>query len=96
VTAPEPALVGAVSSTGGLSLLSAGHPVTRVAAGHYTLTIVDKGKTTGFVLEEVGHTPISVTGAPFVGKRSISVDLTAGRWLYGTASGRLEHTLTVT
>jgi hypothetical protein len=73
-------LAGTVTAAGRLTLLRGGKPVTRLTAGRYTLTVSDRSTTDGFMLGNTSHHELSLTGAAFVGKRSASVDLTAGRW----------------
>ncbi len=74
-------LTGAVSPAGTLTLLYEGREVSSLVAGRYTLTITDRSATHGFMLEKLARPALSLTGAAFVGKRSTSVDLTAGQWL---------------
>lgn len=88
-------LAATVTSAGVLSLTSQGRPITRLAAGRYTITILDSSKTAGFVLEHAGHAAVTVSAGPLVGKRSLSIELTAGRWLYGTTPRGLAHALIV-
>ena len=73
-------LTGAVSPGGALTLLYKGRVVTSLMAGRYTITITDKSATNGFMLEKAARSTVRLTGGSFVGKRSTSVDLTAGQW----------------
>jgi hypothetical protein len=74
------ALIGAVNASGKLSLAYKGNNATSLPAGRYTITVSDASATNGFVLEKSKHPSVSLTGLAFVGKRSTTVNLTAGRW----------------
>ena len=73
-------LAGAVSSAGVLQLSLGGKTVSKLTAGLYSLTVVDKSGKQGFMLEKAGHPAMSITSGAFVGKKSTSVTLTAGKW----------------
>jgi hypothetical protein len=88
-------LTGSVSPGGTLTLLYRGRAVTTLAAGRYTITITDKSTTHGFMLEKVARSPLSVTGAGFVGKRSASLELTAGQWLALSRPGAKSYPIAV-
>jgi len=74
-------LTGAVSAAGTLTLAYKGKSVATLKAGKYTIAVTDKSSTNGFMLEKLKHAAMSITGTTFVGKRSISVALTAGKWV---------------
>jgi hypothetical protein len=74
-------LSGAVSAAGALTLSFKGQPVSSLKAGRYTVTITDGSKTSGFVLMK-GTRAVTVTNAPFVGKHTGKVSLTAGKWVF--------------
>jgi hypothetical protein len=77
-------LIGGVSAAGRLTFAYKGKSITSLKAGRYTITVHDKSAASGFMLEKAKtkHVTVSVTGAAFVGTRSASVDLTAGKWLF--------------
>jgi hypothetical protein len=77
-------LTGAVSATGKPTLVYKGKNVTSLAAGRYTLNVTEKSATNGFILGKVKHPALGVTGTSWVGRRSASVDLTAGEWFFAT------------
>jgi hypothetical protein len=90
------ALAAAVSASGEVSLASHGKKVSRLVAGTYRITVTDECPTSGFVLAKTGHAARKLTGAAFTGKRSFSLDLTAGRWsLLAAAGGKPLATITV-
>ena len=86
-------LTGTVSAAGSLTLAYKGKSVTSLMPGRYMITVSDRSATSGFLLEKLAHAAMSLTGVEFVGKRSVSVDLTAGRWLVTPRLGREEDVL---
>lgn len=88
------ALAAAVSAAGKLSLAAGGKSVTTLTAGRYTITVNDRSRKSGFMLESAKHATLSITGVAFVGKRSTTVDLTAGRW-YLTPSPSAKKTASI-
>jgi hypothetical protein len=82
-------LLATVATTGRVTLDYRGAKVTHLAAGRYMVTVRDKSMTLGFALRRAGKKILRLTGASFVGTRSISVDLTSGTWsLLGQRSGK--------
>ena len=75
-------LTGAVSPSGHLTLVFKGKPVTSLKPGRYTVAVTDRSSKDGFVLLSTKKRAVSVTGSAFVGKRSASVHLTAGKWFF--------------
>ena len=71
-----------------MALLRNGKPVTRLNAGHYKLTVVSRSSTSGFVIERPKTHTVVVSRGAFTGKRSSSVDLTAGTWVFMTTPGK--------
>ena len=86
-------LTAALSAAGRFSLAYKGKSVARLKAGKYTIKITDASSTVGFTLEKLKHTAASLTSSAFVGKRSTSVHLTAGTWLF--AAGRDKYSVVV-
>ena len=80
-------LSGAVDPAGKLKLAVAGKPVVSLQSGRYKLTVVDRASSRSFVVRDSGHPAITVSGVSFVGTRSVTVDLKAGRWTYYTSAG---------
>jgi hypothetical protein len=75
-------LSGTVNADGKLVLLWKGKHVTTLTAGRYTVRVTDASAKNGFVLQEIHEPAITVTGVKFVGKRTLSVDLSAGQWFF--------------
>ena len=88
-------LTGAVSAAGRLTFAYKGKSVSRLTAGRYTIAVTDKSSTNGFVLQKIGHAAVSVTGVVFVGRRSASVDLTAGTWFFTPRLGKTAYSIVV-
>jgi len=75
-------LVGTVSATGKATLTSKGKPVTSLRQGRYTFTITDSSKHAGFIVQANKKAAQTITSPAFTGKKSVTVDLEAGQWLY--------------
>ena len=75
-------LLGSVSPAGSLSLTFKGEHVDKLIAGDYTITITDKSAKRGFILQENLQPPVTISGPGFVGKRALTLDLSAGRWSF--------------
>jgi hypothetical protein len=88
-------LTGAVSAAGTLTVAFRGRSVTHLAAGRYAIVVSDQSATSGFVLAKAGHAAIPVTTGSFVGRRSLTVDLTPGQWTVGPRPGASLYTVTV-
>ncbi len=90
-------LTGAVSPAGTLTLAYRGKSVTSLSPGRYAITVADNSTRSGFMLEKNGHDAMRLTGAAFVGKRTATVDLTSGRWVFGSRLPRnAAHAVVVT
>jgi hypothetical protein len=82
-------LTASVSLNGLLSLTYKGKHVVKLIPGRYTITIADRSPKDGFVMQNGSRPAVIVAGAGFVGKRSSTIELTAGRWSYfPTGSGK--------
>jgi hypothetical protein len=75
-------LLGTVSPTGALRLTSGGKEVAALKTGRYTIEVSDKTSTDGITIQEIHAPATTVTGASFVGKRSVTLDLSAGQWFF--------------
>ena len=84
-------LAAAVSAAGKLSLTRNGKPVssTSLKTGRYTITVVDRSAKAAFTLKKVqpSKRTLGLTSAAFVGRRSIRVQLGAGRWMLFSGAG---------
>jgi hypothetical protein len=89
-------ITGAVSAAGRLTLAYKGKSVSNLHAGRYTVAVDDRSSTNGFLLQKQKHAPVSITGGMFLGKRSLAVNLTTGRWLVMPSAGKPTYAIVVT
>jgi hypothetical protein len=75
-------LSASVSEAGTLALSYRGKSVSSLVAGRYTVAVDDRSPRSGFILQELTHPPLSLSGPAFTGRRSERVDLTAGQWFF--------------
>jgi hypothetical protein len=78
-------LAGTVGSNGTLKLTYKGKAVTTLKPGKYTVTVVDTSTHSGFILH--GKSSIAISPGPFVGKKTLVVDLKTGQWYFASTSG---------
>jgi hypothetical protein len=82
-------LAAAVDAHGKLSFTRGGRHVSSLHAGRYTIKVVDASAKAGFALEKVSPSRLvlGLTSAAFVGRRSIGIQLGAGRWTLVSSAG---------
>jgi hypothetical protein len=80
-------LIGRVNPAGKLVLTYGGIPVTKVNAGRYKITVADKAPTRSFVVRKTGGAATTVSGVAFVGTRSVTLNLSSGKWTFYTSAG---------
>ncbi len=89
-------LTGAIAPTGKLTLTFKGKSVTHLKTGRYAIAVTDKSGSISFALKKAGKPAVvTITGATFVGKRSVTVDLTAGSWIFLGKAGAAAFTIPV-
>ena len=79
------------------TLAQGGKRAASLKAGAYRITITDASAKAGFELQRVGFPAKSLTTAAFVGRRTTTVTLTAGRWRYyssASAAGAVVFSVT--
>jgi hypothetical protein len=81
VVAATPKLVGTVGPGFTISLTKGGKKVKRLKPGKYTLTVRDKSNIHNFRLKGPGLNK-QVTGIGFVGTKTVTVKLTAGKYTF--------------
>jgi hypothetical protein len=87
-------LTGSLSPKGQLALTNKGKPVSVLKSGRYKFSIADQDAKASFILEAVnGGTVKNLTTAPFVGKHSVTVGLTPGRWMFYANRGKASYFL---
>jgi hypothetical protein len=94
--APAPSLFGTPAGTlraalagAKLTLTLNGKPLTKnLASGTYRVVAVDSSKTGGLTLAHVGAKQQALTTASFTGTKTVTLDLSSGRWtVYSAGSG---------
>jgi hypothetical protein len=88
-------LTGAVRASGRLTVALAGKSVTHLRRGRYTVSVTDTSTSKGFVLQKAGRPAVRVTGGRFVGRRTVSVNLTAGKWFFAPSPGKTAYAIVV-
>jgi hypothetical protein len=73
---------------GKLSLSRNGKAVTSLKAGRWTFAVDDESKTDGFTVKSLRGKPLTVTSATFVGSKSVTLTLRAGRWFLFASGGK--------
>jgi hypothetical protein len=86
-TAVAGTLAGRVNPAGKLVLTYRGVPVTKVKAGRYKITVADKAPTRSFVVAKTGGAKTTVSGVAFVGTKTVTLNLSAGKWTFYTSAG---------
>jgi hypothetical protein len=81
-------LDAAISTAGKLTLSVKGKRLSSLKEGRYAVVVVDRSKALGFELRASGRRPITITTAPFVGRRALVVTFKPGRWLAYSAAGK--------
>ena len=71
-----------MSTTGTLGLRFKSKPVSTLRSGRYTITVRDQSTKSGFMLQEIDRSAVVVSGAAFVGKRSLTLVMTPGQWFF--------------
>ncbi len=84
-------LVGTVRSARMLTLSHNGNTVSSLKAGRYKIAVDDETTKGGFTIGGVHKQSVMVTGSSFVGKRTATVYLRAGRWMYYSSAGPKHH-----
>ena len=74
------ALRGTVGPGFTIKLTKAGKVVKSLKSGTYRLTVADRSAAHNFELERQGGKDREITSVPFVGTRTVSVNLTRGVW----------------
>lgn len=75
-------LVGKISSTGTATLTYQGRVVSSLEAGLYRVSVTDASKQSGFVIQQIHKVATAVSTAPFTGKKSKTLNLSKGQWIF--------------
>jgi hypothetical protein len=80
-------LAGTVNAKGKLTLLYKGKAVSKLKAGKYKVTVVDKTAARSFLVQQAKHKAVTISGVSFVGKKTATLTLKAGKWSFFTSAG---------
>jgi hypothetical protein len=80
-------LVGTISSVGRTTLSLDGKGVSSLKSGRYKLTVDDRTPKGGFAIEHGNSPSAAITGPSFVGRHTVTVYLSAGRWAFSSSTG---------
>jgi hypothetical protein len=80
-------LSGTISASGKVTLRHNGKPVTNLKAGRYTFNVLSKSPRSGFVIERSGSHTVALARGAFSGRRSMSVSLSSGKWIFMATPG---------
>jgi hypothetical protein len=86
-------LSGTLTADGKPTLMSKGKTVSSLKAGRYKFVITDQDPKGSFIIQAVKKRSTDLTGVEFVGKRSATVTLKAGRWMYYSDLGKAHYFL---
>ena len=75
-------LSATIAANGKVTLLHAGKPPSKLKPGRYTFTVVSHDPHSGFAIERPASHTVAIARGAFSGKRSVSVKLTAGKWIF--------------
>lgn len=84
-------LAAIVSAGGRLTLTRSGKAVTTIKSGRYRFAVVDATAKGGFTVQEIRKQAVTLSGLAFVGKRTVTVDLKAGQWMFYSSSARKSY-----
>jgi hypothetical protein len=85
-------LKGIVSSSGAPTLTLKGKPVSTLKPGRYAFSITDQSPKASFgVLGPTSTTRDALTGVKFVGNRTQTLVLKAGRWMFYSSLGQIHY-----
>ena len=82
----EGTLAASLNANGVASLTLAGKPFSQLAAGRYKFAITDRDPKGSVMIVSPRKLATNLTGVRFVGKRTATIKLTAGRWTYSAGA----------
>jgi hypothetical protein len=80
-------LTGGVDTKARATLRLEGRPVRTLRAGRYRVVILDESARGSFVLR-TARKGLTLSSTAYVGRRTVTVALTAGRWTFASAGSR--------
>jgi hypothetical protein len=88
-------LAATVDAAGKLALKTNGKPVGILKAGLYTFTVHDGSAKSGFTIQKLKASAITLTGVGYKGTHVKSVNLKAGQWTFFSPSGTKNYFIVV-
>ncbi|HEX4518614.1 MAG TPA: hypothetical protein VH063_03435 [Gaiellaceae bacterium] len=80
-------LRASVSATGAAALEVGKTPARKLRAGRYSFVVVDSSPRRGFFVEKHGRKAVPLAGVRFTGKKTVTLNLTAGAWTFFSQNG---------
>jgi hypothetical protein len=81
-------LTGGVDTAGRISLRLNGRTVGTLKAGRYKLSLLDETAKAAFILRLLNKQPQTISGKAYVGRRTVTVALKAGQWMFYSSPAR--------
>ena len=88
-------LAGTVNAAGKVALTKKGKTVSTLQAGLYTITVVDKSTTSGFAIQRLHSTAITLTSPAYHGTHVNTVNLKVGQWTFFSPGGKKSYFIVV-
>lgn len=88
-------LTGGVNTFGKLSLSFKGKKVSTLKAGRYKIAVLDETSKSAFNLQRLSKQPVTLAGRLFVGKRTVTLTLQAGQWIFYSSPGKKSYFIVV-
>jgi hypothetical protein len=84
-------LAANVSTDGKLTLKFKGKAVSSLKSGRYTVVVLDETAKSAFKLQKSNRQPVTLTGLSFVGRRSKTLRLVPGQWLFYSSPAKKSY-----
>jgi hypothetical protein len=81
-------LHASVTQAGVATLDASAKPVATLKAGRYSFLVIDGSPKHGFFVQKHDERAIPLAGARFIGKKTVTMNLTAGTWTFFSRNGR--------
>ncbi len=82
------ALSATVASSSTATVTAGGKPLASLEAGRYDFVVKDDSARAGLFLQKESKKPTVLSGVAFEGRRTIRLNLTAGKWAFFAKTGR--------
>jgi hypothetical protein len=88
-------LTGVVNPDGTVTIAFKGkHPAT-LRTGKYTFVLTDKSPSNGLTLARGAAKPTQLTAPGFVGRQTVTLNLSTGRWIFATTKAKASQSILV-